>query len=435
MDAVLLAIIAVMAFTIAPAIRTWQLALVPWLKSGEQTVVRGRSSLSRSLVVLQLAFSVLLLVCAGLAYRSLSLIGTTDPGFNTRNLLLLTVNTEGSVTTAEANAALLDRLREHLASLPGVQLVSYARRPVFQLAEGGWSGSRVRLTPSADGTIADVSYVGPQYLRTLGVSIAGQEFDQLEGASRAGAIISQNLAEALSPRGSLVGRTILLDRPDDEKASPIAVEVIGVSGDGYFSGFRREQPKFVFLSAEQEPAPPGESTFHIRYVGRFETIAPVIYRAVRQVDARTPVTGMRTLELEISGVLWPIRVITILLGLFAGASLFIATIGQYAVASFNMRRRVRELGLRIALGASSRQMLMSVMKEGFALSVIGLAIGLTISFAVGRLLGQAFYGVTPTDPLTYMGVFALLSAASLLASLVPAHRASRTSPLVALREE
>ncbi len=117
------------------------------------------------------------------------------------------------------------------------------------------------------------------------------------------------------------------------------------------------------------------------------------------------------------------------------ASLFIATIGQYAVASFDMRRRLREMGLRIALGASSGQLLVSVMKEGFTLTAAGLAIGFMLSVSVGKLLGKALYGVTPTDSFTYAGVFALLSTASLLACLLPAHRASRTNPIVALREE
>jgi putative ABC transport system permease protein len=161
----------------------------------------------------------------------------------------------------------------------------------------------------------------------------------------------------------------------------------------------------------------------------------LIYRAVREVDAHTPIAEMRTMEFEIDGALWPIRVITILLGVFAVASLFIATIGQYAVASFDMRRRVRELGLRIALGASSGQMLTSVLKEGLVLTVVGLAFGLGLSLAVGRLLGGAFYGVTSTDSATYLGVFMLLSIASLLACAGPAYRASRTSPITALREE
>jgi predicted permease len=430
--AVFLAAIAVMTFTIAPAVRTWRLAFTPWLKTGEQAIAPGRSRLSRALVVVQLTCSVLLLVCAGLAYRSLFLMGSTDPGFETRNLALVTINTEGSTTSAEVNAALLERVRERLRLVPGVQHASYARRPAFNLSESGWSGRRVRESGSVDDVRADVTHVGPEYLRVLGVSIKGQEFHDNE---RAGAVISQNLAETLWRRQSPIGRTLLVERSNGGQTSMVPVEVIGVSADGYFSGFRRERPRFVFLSAQQEPAPPGPSTFHIRYIGSFETVAPLIQRAMRDIDARTPIADMRTMGFEISGALWPIRVITTLLALFAGASLFIATIGQYAVAAFDMRRRVRELGVRIALGASSKQLLMSVMREGFALTIVGLTIGFALSLAVGKLLGQAFYGVTPTDFVTYLGVFALLSVASLLACYFPARHAARINPMTALRIE
>lgn len=133
--------------------------------------------------------------------------------------------------------------------------------------------------------------------------------------------------------------------------------------------------------------------------------------------------------------MWPIRVLTMLLVLFAGGSLLIATIGQYAVVSFDMRRRVRELGLHIALGASSRQVLARVLSEGFTLTAIGLVTGFALSLATGRILGRALYGITATDPLTYTGVFALLAGASLLACYLPARRAARINPMNALRIE
>jgi putative ABC transport system permease protein len=130
-----------------------------------------------------------------------------------------------------------------------------------------------------------------------------------------------------------------------------------------------------------------------------------------------------------------VRVLTTLLTLFAGGTLLIAAVGQYAVVSFDMRRRVRELGLRIALGASSKQMLAGVLREGFVLTTIGLLLGFSLSLAVGRGLGRALYGITATDSLTYAGVFALLSAASLLACYLPARRAARINPMTALRIE
>ena len=203
----------------------------------------------------------------------------------------------------------------------------------------------------------------------------------------------------------------------------------------FFSGFRREHPGFVMLSAQQEPLEPGETTLYVRYSGSLDTIGPTMSRALRQVDARTPLAYMRTWDTQLDSAIWPIRVLTTLLMLFAGGSLFIAAIGQYAVVAFDMRRRVRELGLRMALGASSRQVLTRVIREGFTLTVIGLVLGFLLSLGAGTVLGAALYGITATDPVTYAAVFALLSAASLLACYLPARHAARINPMTALRVE
>jgi putative ABC transport system permease protein len=191
----------------------------------------------------------------------------------------------------------------------------------------------------------------------------------------------------------------------------------------------------VFFSAEHDPNPPGEAALYVKYAGTLAVIGPAISRALQQVDPRVAIAFMRTWDTQVDYATWPVRVLTTLLTLFAGSSLFIAAIGQYAVVSFDMRRRVRELGLRIALGASSKQVLAGVLREGFVLTAIGLLIGFALSLAVGRILGRALYGITPTDPTTYVSVFVLLSTASLLACYVPARRAARINPMAALRVE
>jgi predicted permease len=432
--AVALAALALVAFTLVPAIRSWRLELLPWLKAGEQGVVQGQSRLSGGLVVVQLAFSVLLLTSAGLAYRSLFLMDTHDPGFNRRNLLLVTVNTAGSVQTADAHAALLDRLRERLQELPAVQHVTYARRIPFQ----GFSWGRYLVeTPGSagPGLRAEGNHVGPDYLGALGISpVAGREFAPGEGASTIrSAMISQNLAEALWPGQSPLGRALLLVGPQGDREPP--VEVVGVTPDGFFSGFRRDRSRFIFLSAQREPAAPGRAALYVRYVGNLDAIAPAISRRLREADPRAPIMLMRTMESQVEEMIWPVRAVTILLLLFAGGSLLISAIGQYAVVSFDMRRRVREIGLRLALGASSNQVLSSTMREGLRLTILGLAIGFALSVAVGRVLGSVLFGVTPTDPPTYLTVFSLLSAASLLACYVPARVAANASPMTALRQE
>ena len=244
-------------------------------------------------------------------------------------------------------------------------------------------------------------------------------------------MISESLVDQVWGGQSPIGRRMLVTIQGRESE----VEVAGVLPDKYYSGFRRQLRPFVFLSAPHDPAPPGESTLYVRYNGSLDTVGPEIGRALQEVDSRAAIAFMRTWDTQIDAAVFPIRVLTLLLTLFAGGSLFIAVIGQYAVVSFDMRRRVRELGLRMALGASARQVLTTVIREGFTLTIVGVIIGFGLSLAAGRVLGQALYGITPTDPITYVGVLTLLSAVSLLACYVPARRAALIDPMKALRVE
>jgi ABC-type antimicrobial peptide transport system permease subunit len=164
-------------------------------------------------------------------------------------------------------------------------------------------------------------------------------------------------------------------------------------------------------------------------------MAPAIRRALREADGGVPIVSLRTVDAQLDTIIWPVRVLTTLLALFAGGSLFIAVIGQYGAVAFDTRRRSREFGLRLALGASTTQVLGSVLRDGFRLTIVGLTIGFALSLVVGQGLGRVLYGVTPTDPLTYAGVFAVLSVASLVACFLPARRAGRVNPIEALRVE
>ena len=424
--ALVLAIACTLACTVAPALRACRQELVPSLKAGEQAVIQGRSKLTSGLVVVQLAFSVLLVTSAGLAYRSLFLMGEFDSGFDTRNLLLVTVNTSASANTPATNTLLLDRIGEKLSQVPGVSRVTYARIPPREF----WSSVALTLPGSPESAVrAESTRVGADYLRLFDVAPrAGRDFAREDQRlSMRSALITQNLAEQLWPAQSPLGRSLMINKQE--------VEVVGVAPNLFFSGFRREHPGFVFLSAQQDPLEPGEVTLYVRYTGGLDTVGPAITQALQQVDARTPVANLRTWDAHLDTATWPIRVLTMLLMLFAGGSLFIAAIGQYAVVSFDMRRRVREVGLRMALGASSRQVLTKVLREGFTLTALGLMLGFALSLATGTILGRALYGITATDSVTYASVFVLLSAASLLACYLPARQASRINPMTALRIE
>jgi predicted permease len=424
--AMALATVGTIVFTIGPAVRTWRQDLLPFLKAGDQGVVQGRSRIAGILVVLQLAFAVLLLAGAGLAYRSLSLVDALDLGFNPGSLLLVTVSSEG--VPEGARTGLIDRMREHLASVPAVTAVSYARVPPKEF----WSTEPVRVAGAQQPVAAERNAIGPEYLRVLGLAPRGGRELTVEDRTRSAtaAIVNENLANALWPDASALGRTLLVG----EERRP--VHIVGIAPNAFFSGFRRqERPYFLFLPLQPDPRAGGETTFYLRYTGSLDAVAPAVARALAGVDSRAPIVSMRTMETQLAGITSIVRMITTMLALFAAASLLIATLGQYAVLAFTMKRRTRDFGVRMALGASGGQILASVVVEGLRLTAVGLVIGLALGLAAGRALHSVLFGVAPTDPPTYAGVVAVLACASLLACWMPAWRASRVDPMQALRQE
>ena len=426
--AMVLALAGTIVCSLAPALRAWRHDLLPALKSGELGVIAGRSPVSNALVVLQLAFSVLLLTSAGLAFRSLAVINASDLGFDRNNLLLVTINpTGGEEMRPGAVLTLIDKMADAVREVPGVSAASFARRPPQEM----WPTERVRVPGLEAVVVAERNDVGPGYLETLGVSPIAGAFDRHDAQTTIpSAAINRHLAETLWPGEAAVGRTFFFPPRTDP------VRVAAVIPNGYFSGYRRQaDPDFVFLPARQTVAPLRDITLLVRHTGNLDVIAPSITRALRSVEPRAPVVFVRTMESQLEGTVSLVRALTVLLALFAAGSLLIAAIGQYAAMTFATRTRVREFGVRMALGASSRQILTSVVGEGWRLTSVGLVIGLGLGLGAARGVRAWLYGVTPTDARTYVGVFVVLTAASLVACYWPAHRASRIDPLEALRQD
>jgi predicted permease len=445
--AMVLAAIGTIAFSIAPALRVWRQDALPWLKAGEHSVAAGRSRLSNALVVLQLAFSVVLLTLASLATRSASLM-TVDLGFDSRNLLLFTVRTTGSATTRETNLALVDRIQERLRSVPGVEQVSYVR----SLPPFAWSAELVHTEGTAEAVSATLHVVGPDYFPTMGrLPTTGRSLMAADrNRSGALAVINQNLADALWPGQNPLGKTMTFRALSFRGPSDVEtdrVEVVGVAPNAFYAGFNPERPNprpnliFIaeqraFEASRRDPAAPGEITFYLRHSrSALESVASALGPVLREIEPRVAIVSTRTMDAQLEGVTFLARIIARLLLIFSVISLLIAAIGQYAVIAFNMRRRVREFGVRIALGASSRQVLSTVLSEGFALTAIGLAAGLLLSLGVAIAVRGVLFGVTPTDPQTYTGVFVLLAVVALLACCLPARAATRVDPVTALRQD
>jgi len=424
--AILLAVAGALTVTLGPAVRVWRQELLPSLKPGEQGVAAGRSRLSAALAIIQVAFCVLLLTIAGLGIRALRLIDVADLGFDTERLLIVRLNTVGQDAGRDQRVALLERLRERLQGTPGVVGATHvAVTPPY-------GGITDRVSAGGTQAQAERNYVGPGYFAMLGAPpIAGREFVP-EDARRttAIAIVNQNLAEQLWPGESAVGRILLYG----DVRQPH--EIVAIVPNANFTGFRLDPtPNFVFLPEHQRAEDRGFARFYVRYLGALETVVPALRASLRQSFPGLAVDSIVPMDAALAETTMPIRLVTSLLSMFAATSLMIAAIGLYGVVAFNMRRRTREVGVRIALGASAHQVLGSVVREGALLTGLGLVVGFGLSLAIATLARGVLFGVTPTDPPTYAAVFALLTCVSLCASYFPARRASRVDPVVALRQE
>jgi predicted permease len=426
--AVLLAVLSSLAFTIAPSVRAWRQQILPWLKSGENSVAPGQSLLSNTLVIAQLALSVVLLASAGIASRSVLLLGSLDMHFAKDHLLLATVDTRGAPPSGAENVALLERLRARLRTLPGAISVSYASA-VPGSTFGQWT-ERVAAEGDTRHTVSNGMFAGPEYLDTLKIApIAGRGISRADiSGSIPAAVINRNLADTLWPRQSPVGRLLtIFGKP---------VTVIGVVPNAAYSSLQPDSHSNFALVAESPLAsPPGAATFHLRYAGDPATLATALRLAVREQDPRVPVIAVRTMQSELEADNAPAILVSGLLALFSAVCLAIAAIGLYAVVAFQTLRRTREFGIRAALGATSRQVQAAVLRQGFVLAITGVAIGLAAAAAVGRAFGSLLFGISATDPTTYFGVIALLALVSLLACYIPARRASRIDPVRALRQD
>lgn len=431
-----LALLSTVAFSLAPALRSWRMQVHPMLKAGENSIARGRSRLSTTLVIVQFAFSVLLVTSAGLAYRSMTTLSSANLGFNPENLLLVTVRLGGAISAvgdpvadSGQQAVLLERIRERLSTTPGVAAASYTRRiPGATLL----ASTPIRRDEQT-ATTGFVRQVGPDYLAVLGLkAIAGRELTAADrrGAPRV-AMINQRLAlELFGNEPPLAQSVVIGDRNE-------RVEIVGVIPDALFDGPNHDpHPGYLFVAEQQVPGGrPTDLSFVVRHRGSLEAITPIVGRAIGDVDAALPIAAMSSMQARLALVTELETQIVHLLACFAALSLVIAAFGHYAVAMFDMRRRTREFGVRMALGASSQRIRAAVVREALVHSLPGLLIGLALSVTAAVSFKGLLFGVTPVDPTTYAGVIILLAVTSVVASYVPAWRASRVSVVDALRHE
>jgi predicted permease len=428
-----LSLLTVMFFGLAPALRATRPDVMPSLKDDASGVPRpGRFNLRGALVVGQVALCFVVLACAGLFLRNLQRTYAVDLGFNSERVLLMSFDLNLHGYDEPRAKAFGETLLADARALPGVESAAFAH--VVPL---DFNSSATMAVP--EGTGADpndrryrveYSQITPSYFETAGIPLrAGRDFTERdrEGSTPV-AIVNESLAQRYWPNESAVGKRIHLWGPD----SPLA-QVVGVATDSKYGSLTEEGTPFLYMPLLIGFRPDVNLLLRTRGAPR-ELLQP-LRDSVRTIDPAVAVMGVRTFEEQVGRAYFLPRNSALLLSGFGMLALLLAAVGLYGVISYTVSRRTREVGIRMALGARHADVLGLVVGEGFRLALVGVAVGLAAAFTVTRFLGGMLYRVSPTDPLTFVIVPAVLTVVAVVASYVPARRASRVDPMRALRYE
>lgn len=425
-----LSLVTAFVFGAAPALRASRVSLAESLQETSRTMGRSRRSvsLSNALLVGQVAFSFLLLVTAALFLRSIGRAYEMDPGFQTSHLAVLSTNAGQAGYTRTQTKAFYKEVRDRVGRMPGISSVAWSSNmPLWARAANGIQVEG-RERRSANDTIRTItSTVDRGYFETAGIRmIAGREFTDFDrDFSTPVAIVNQAMAREFWPGGAL-GRRIQL--PGETQFR----EIIGVARTANYTAWG-EPPQFcVYVPLEQNYS--DTMALYVRTQGDpLLEIAPV-EREIHAVAPQIVVTMPRTGRQIIDGGLFSARMGVVMLSVFGLLALALAGIGLYGVLAYAATRRQREIGLRMALGASRASVLRMIVGEGLSLVLVGAGIGLAVSLLAGSVLSRMLYGVSATDPLSIAAAAAVLAAVALLACYLPARRATRVDPLASLRE-
>ncbi|MGH9682498.1 MAG: ABC transporter permease [Candidatus Acidiferrales bacterium] len=425
-----IAIITGIIFGILPALRSSGIAPVEILKEEGAGVAGGvrKGRLSGALAVAQIALSLILLICAGLFIRSFQLAQQFDPGFNPHHVLLASYNLFSDGYT-KADGTEFDRqLLAKLEALPGIRSVSLSSWVPL-----GFNYSSEEIKPEGyvpqrnESMQADDAIIAPNYFRTMEIPlVSGRDFTpQDTEKSQAVAIVNQALASRYWPNQDPLGKKI--------HARDRWFTVIGVARNSDYMDLKEKPQTFVYFPLFQVYH--GAMTIHARVAGDPLGLASVVENAVHGLSADLPVDDVSTLQTRVLLNTTNNRLAGTFVGIFGFLALILAAVGIYGVIAYSTRQRTHEIGIRMVLGAAPRDVFRIVIGQGARLIVTGLAIGLVASFLLTRLLSAQLFGISAADPATYIGVAMLLAVVALLACYIPAWRAMRVDPMVALRYE
>ena len=424
-----------------PALRSSRVALAPALKGSGGAVIAEQPRLRKTLVMVQVALSFTLLVGAGLFLRSLQNLLQVDPGFKTERLLAFTFDLGGSgYDSARAHVFLRD-LNRRLSRLPGVHDAGYSFMPL--LGGGAWGmGFTVEGYHPAPGTFTGslCNAVSPGYFKLMGIPlVAGRDIterdDQVlpapEGWPYRVAVINESFAKKYFAGVNPIGRHIGIG---EDPGTRMPIEVVGVVRDSNYLSIREDRGPQVFFSYLQSGDINDVNAF-VRTSSDPAAVIPLVRREMAAIDSRLALYAFTTIEEKAARSVTNERLVATLSTTLASMATLLSVVGLYGVMAYMVTRRTREIGIRMALGAVSRQIAAGVLREAAVLVAGGLAVGALAAWWLGRFVRSQLYGTTPTDPVSLLVGAAVLITVAGLASLLPARRAARVAPIAALRDE
>jgi putative ABC transport system permease protein len=423
-------------FGLGPALQAARPELQSVLKEGGHSASEGpRGGRLRSMLAAsEIALALVLLVGAGLLLKSFVQLLRVDPGFDPSNTLTVRLNLAASrYPEQEQRAAFVRALLERLAALPGVEGAASAN--AVPLVEGSYLSFLIEGRPEPPPeAVQDTEFfrISPGYLGLMRIPLLqGRDFtDRDELQAQRVALINQTMARRYFPNESPLGRRVTLGDPQDPASW---MTIVGVAGDTRNRGL--DQEAYPQLYAAQAQMPRLGLTFVLRAADDPLALVPAVRATVRSIDPEQPIYGISTLEGIVGDSIAGQQFNMLLVGIFGAVALLLASIGIYGVLSYSVAQRLHEFGIRMALGAGRADILRLVIRQGMRLAVAGVGSGLVASLAVTRVLSGLLYGVGTTDPATFAAVAGLLAVVALLACSLPARRAMRVDPMIALRYE
>jgi predicted permease len=431
------AIATVLLFALVPAFQSTSSGLAHNLRDGGTSGrAFSRHRLRRSLVAAQVALSITLLVAAGLCVRSLWVARQVTPGFNADGVVVGWFDLFAAGYSPDTGRDFYARALDRVRALPGVVSVSLSRR--IPLSFGGGSSSDVTVdgyqSPDGQSPIVAINNVGPDYFSTLRIPlVAGRDLAPSDDvrAPRV-AVISETMARSYWPEGNAVGGRFMFGLPRSDR-EPAWISVVGVARDIKHRSMTERPQAFVFLPVLQSYQ--ASVVLHVRTAGDPSVLAGDLPRIVRAIDPGVPFYNVGLLTEHTRAATFTQRLAANLLVVFGGLALLLAAIGSYGVLSYLVGQRRREIGIRMAIGASRRSVFRQIATSGARLVLVGAAAGFVLAIGVGFALRGLLIGVEPTDPVTFASVFALIASVALAACVLPARRAAAVDPIAALREE